>query len=84
MRGRYVSTSVDPQQCIVGEREVELYVGWMVHHQVEPPEESRWDRLALLGSNVHLAAVDGSASNPLLCRGRKKKTKKKPQTGFHS
>lgn len=74
MCGRYVPAAVDPQQCIVRERQVELDVGWMVHGHVKPPEESRRDGLALLGSDVDLAAVDGAASHPLLCRW-------KPQTG---
>lgn len=35
---------------------------------MEPPEKSRRDRLALLGADVDLAPVDGSASHPFLCR----------------
>lgn len=71
---RYVPTSVDPQQCVVWERQVELDVGRMVHSHMKPPKKSRRDCLTLLGSNVDLATVDGPASYPLLCRW-------KPQTG---
>lgn len=36
--GWYVPASVDPQQRIVREGEVELYVGWMVHSHMKPPK----------------------------------------------
>lgn len=65
---RNVPASIDPQQCVVWQREVELDVGWMVHGHMKPPEKSWWDGLALLGAHVDLAAVDGSASHPLFCR----------------
>ena len=66
--GRYVSAAVDPQQCIVGQREVELDIGGVVHCQVEPPEQTRGDGLSLLGPNVHLPSVYGTATHPLIYR----------------
>ena len=66
--GRYVSAPVDPQQCIVGQREVELDIGGVVHCQVEPPEQTRRDGLSLLGPNVHLPSVYGTATHPLIYR----------------
>lgn len=67
VRGRHVPATVDAQQRAVGERQVELDVGGVVHGHVEAPEESWRDGLALLGAHVHLAPVDGSAAHPLLC-----------------
>lgn len=68
MCGWYVPASVDPEQGIVGEGQVELDVGWMMHSHLKPPKESRRNRLALLGSNFDLAPVDSAASHPFLCR----------------
>lgn len=66
--GWYVPASVDPEQRIVREGKVELDIGWMVHGHMKPPKEPRRDRLALLGSDLDLAPVDGAASHPFLCR----------------
>lgn len=77
VRGRYVPASVHPDQRVVREGQVELDVGRMVHVHVKPPKESRRDGLALLGADVHLAAVDGPASHPFLCAGRNKTRQEK-------
>lgn len=75
--GRDVPATVDPQQRVVRQRQIELDVGRMVDGHVKPPEEARRDRLALLGSDVDLATVDGAAPHPFLCRWKKEKEKKK-------
>lgn len=65
---RNVPASIHPQQRVVGEREIELDVGRMVHGHIKPPEKAWWDCLALLSSDVDLTTVNGTASHPLLCR----------------
>lgn len=68
MCGRYIPASIHPKQGVVRQWQVELDVGRMMHSHMKPPKKSRRDRLALMGSNVDLTTVDGSASHPLLCR----------------
>ncbi|TNN47811.1 hypothetical protein EYF80_042008 [Liparis tanakae] len=57
VRGRNVPASVDPEQRVVRQGQVELDVGRVVHGHVEPPEEARRDGLTLQGPDVDLAAV---------------------------
>lgn len=73
---RYVPAPIDPQQCVVWKRKIELDVGRMVHSYMKPPKKSRRDCLALLSPDVDLATVDGPASHPLFCRQKNKKIKK--------
>lgn len=71
MCGRYIPASIHPKQGVVWQWQVELDVGRMMHSHMKPPKKSRRDRLALMGSNVDLTTVDGSASHPLLCRQKR-------------